>query len=975
MAASCLMAAIKEGVSESLQVDASSLNMLFPVEGFKWKYTPLTLACARGHNNVVSELVSCKDIDVNCPSEFGSTPLVLAAQAGHAGIVRLLLAHPAIDVNAVDTKVNSALIHAAAKGKAEVVEALLAVPHIALNAFNSNSHSALLLAAVNGHANVVEKLLERDDIDVNLPDKGGNSPLMLAAATGTVSIVDVLVKHRAIQIDRANKYGDTALHRACKEGHDAIIPLLYPQSHSDLVKNGDGFTPYDLAFHRHHWKVIVALIARGFHDWEIHPHHEASKLLLECLAADLSIDVAVTMVLRDLPLEIQDQDVVIPRPAHQFSWTTFLESHHVPLSIRLAVVKKIGDLYVDAPSSFLRGLALALNLKGSVAFESTDASTRDILQSWLHFCGRYELNEGGPPCHVSPSSVLLEAIDHGYLKQLFDEYAANDTGLLNATGFATCLEHLETFWGISPSTVMPPSQPDEIHLGEFQRLCRSLPPFRIVLKWMRDNASYTNEITLRQGLDAQSVLSLVPTTVPLSEFHTHASSIRLEHFNLLQFPFVAVLPLASRDLAAICRHECPTTSEKHRLAFEVALALHRLHARGLAHGNISSRHVVRFNRHLRFIDLSHAGPVGDDAKAKDLTALGYLFVELLGSVCLSMLDVWEFTLQNCIADENARDLIRRLVTQPSTLDAHQVLQHPFFSHLKAIPTLIPAQNAKELQTTFNSNQILARIHTVIETKALFGAGFTNRLSVPSSLLVLPFELDAVNPQERFEKLQAYLLSLSAVANALQHGESTLPTSVFDQIVSPQDPLFVYLLDEVTGSLVVDIRGVYPLPLVESHIFLALHFPLILAGLRMLERIHPTPDTFAQAVGLQNDFPIQDLKDSIAQLPVVSYDILACAAKYESFNKKTMERTLGDNLEQLFDEFDVAHTFGGLCRVITPSQVVWTLRIPCQMSKQQMNRLRTRKLPPTLGEHWKNVLKSSSRPPPPDEERSCTCHVM
>ncbi|KAF0692908.1 Aste57867_16071 [Aphanomyces stellatus] len=129
--------------------DADDVNALHSVEGFKWKYTPLALACARGKAEIVQSLLARDDIQVNCPTDFGATPLTLAAQAGDVAITKHLLAHPSIDVNARDNKGNSALIHAAAKGNVPIVTALLSVPAVDVNHRNLNYHTTLLLAAVN----------------------------------------------------------------------------------------------------------------------------------------------------------------------------------------------------------------------------------------------------------------------------------------------------------------------------------------------------------------------------------------------------------------------------------------------------------------------------------------------------------------------------------------------------------------------------------------------------------------------------------------------------------------------------------------------------------------------------------------------------------------------------------------------------------------------------------------------------------
>lgn len=81
--------------------------------------TALTLACAGGHEELVSLLLS-RGADIEHRDKKGFTPLMLAATAGHAGVVEILLNHAAdVEAQSERTK-DTALSLACSGGRYEV---------------------------------------------------------------------------------------------------------------------------------------------------------------------------------------------------------------------------------------------------------------------------------------------------------------------------------------------------------------------------------------------------------------------------------------------------------------------------------------------------------------------------------------------------------------------------------------------------------------------------------------------------------------------------------------------------------------------------------------------------------------------------------------------------------------------------------------------------------------------------------------
>src|SRR3989338_113941 len=64
-------------------------------------FTPLMLACMRGHLEIVEMLVAA-GANKEMQNQHGFTPLMLTCQAGHREVVLLLLAHGALPHSACD---------------------------------------------------------------------------------------------------------------------------------------------------------------------------------------------------------------------------------------------------------------------------------------------------------------------------------------------------------------------------------------------------------------------------------------------------------------------------------------------------------------------------------------------------------------------------------------------------------------------------------------------------------------------------------------------------------------------------------------------------------------------------------------------------------------------------------------------------------------------------------------------------------
>jgi len=136
--------------------------------------TPLLLAAANGHKDIV-ELLVAKKADINAKENFdGCGPLHVAAVKGHKDVVEALLRSKA-DVDAKNTMGGTPLHMAAMAGKKGVAQLLLA-SKAKVNAKDKSGDTPLHYAALGGYKDVAELLLA-SGAEINVKDGKGMTPL------------------------------------------------------------------------------------------------------------------------------------------------------------------------------------------------------------------------------------------------------------------------------------------------------------------------------------------------------------------------------------------------------------------------------------------------------------------------------------------------------------------------------------------------------------------------------------------------------------------------------------------------------------------------------------------------------------------------------------------------------------------------------------------------------------------------------
>ncbi len=166
------------------------------------------------------------------------------------------------------------------------------------------------------------------------------------------------------------------------------------------------------------------------------------------MAPYLTFEGLLVVLLKDLPILVSNVSGLVMNPEYSYSWAAFLDPSVVRLNESIAkeaVANEIFDSLADASATCRQQIARALltstDSHGREVLSMADASLASVLQPHMYFANRYEFAPG-PPTHVSATSVVLFAFDHGLCSQVFGEYAKTEAGLITMDEFIQCNESL-----------------------------------------------------------------------------------------------------------------------------------------------------------------------------------------------------------------------------------------------------------------------------------------------------------------------------------------------------------------------------------------------------------------------------------------------------------------------------------------------------------------------------------------------------
>ena len=200
-----------------------------------WMYTPLHIASAEGHREIV-ELLITKGADVNIKNYYGFTALDEASRYNHLKCVKLLqkygVKHGSIR-NAVEF------------GTIDAVKEFLKAGENINEGLAKGGPTPLHYAAQHDRKEIA-KLLITKGADLSMSTRDGQTPLHITALYNHLKVAELLIEYGADVNAKANN-GRTPLHFASAKNNNEIARLLISKSANVNAERNDGVTPFDEA--------------------------------------------------------------------------------------------------------------------------------------------------------------------------------------------------------------------------------------------------------------------------------------------------------------------------------------------------------------------------------------------------------------------------------------------------------------------------------------------------------------------------------------------------------------------------------------------------------------------------------------------------------------------------------------------------------------------------------------------------------
>ncbi|KAK3241146.1 hypothetical protein CYMTET_49061 [Cymbomonas tetramitiformis] len=152
--------------------------------------TPLHIAVSRDAVELV-EILLASGADVNAP--YKRSPVHLAFARGHQEVLAAILRVPSVDVKSPAAENWTVLHISAEKGHAAPVKMILDKDVDAVNARSSNNSTPLHLAARHGHQHIVQLLVETGRLDIDAVARDNFTPMLNAVHGNHMHTVQYLL--------------------------------------------------------------------------------------------------------------------------------------------------------------------------------------------------------------------------------------------------------------------------------------------------------------------------------------------------------------------------------------------------------------------------------------------------------------------------------------------------------------------------------------------------------------------------------------------------------------------------------------------------------------------------------------------------------------------------------------------------------------------------------------------------------------
>lgn len=194
------------------------------------KETPLIIAVDRGLLDMVNELLTAEDLNLNAGRLFLTLEdaLILSVRKKNVDIfMSLLKSGKPVNLSAAERVGYTAVHELVLKGFDKTLLMLLESREVKVDTFNNGGLTPLAEAVFWGRISTCRILLEKGKADANLGDGTLGGPLEIAASHGHTALLKFLLEEGKAEVDGISpERSHTPLLKAALEGHLEAVRLL-----------------------------------------------------------------------------------------------------------------------------------------------------------------------------------------------------------------------------------------------------------------------------------------------------------------------------------------------------------------------------------------------------------------------------------------------------------------------------------------------------------------------------------------------------------------------------------------------------------------------------------------------------------------------------------------------------------------------------------------------------------------------------
>ena len=178
----------------------------------RYNFTPLMVACAEGHENIVRRLCQAPGIELNRRNVVGITALHCAVTWNKPRCVEVLRGAGDVDWNVRAVSGWYPLTRAVEDGYADVLQTILSVPepHLDLSVTDERGRNVAQIAVeeIGGESQRCVEILSRDRrVNWNIKNSDGDTPVMFCVKNNKIEMARCLINTPGVDLDTVDRDG------------------------------------------------------------------------------------------------------------------------------------------------------------------------------------------------------------------------------------------------------------------------------------------------------------------------------------------------------------------------------------------------------------------------------------------------------------------------------------------------------------------------------------------------------------------------------------------------------------------------------------------------------------------------------------------------------------------------------------------------------------------------------------------------